>query len=479
MGLIELCLLSVLSPQQPAGGAEATPAARAPAAERPAQATVPATPKPSEQEPQQPQSPPQPQGSPKAEAQPVEAQPQDPVVTNPKQRLRAAEEAGEQADAAELAALAKCDDAAVAARAAWLLANSDNPDHPRALPDVAENSPHAEARLQAMKQLLKTARPAFAALAVDRLADEDRRVRTLAVQVLAKLRNPVAIDPLVSLIDDHAADAPEGTATDLQAAVLALTDFGAAEHLLRIATSIHDGDAQGTGEALTFAYQTLSPGLATADELTLLVAALDHREPMLRRYAITRLAELDDPTSIGALEGRLAAEGNELRPLIENALAQLRRDKGDQVHDEVARAKANATVLWKRTVRWWNGLEPLHQGLVAGAPALLIVLLMMMRRRARRRANEQEGLAAAAMVAPSDEYYEDEEDAYYDDGEYDEAAAEEGYDEEYEDGDYGEEAAEYDDDQYEEGDYDTSGWQEDEEDETLLAEGGLDDERFR
>jgi len=433
MGLIELCLLSLVSPQQPA--AQTPPAIE--------------------------------------QAAPLAQDPQD-----PRAQLEQLEKAGEYASAPELAKLAVGDDAAIAARAAWLLAHSRNASHLAELPTIIESSPHAEARLQALQGIRLHGDASGTPIAIGALEDLDRRVRTLAVQVLGKLRRPTAVDPLLQLVRTESTNASEDVATDVQAALLTLADLGASQHLLRMAADLADGNAVGCGEAITYAFQMLSPKLDADQETTVLVAVLDHQEPLLRRYAITRLTELGDPKSATALQGRLAKENEELRPLLEVAIAQLQDDGTAQPEDELERATNNAKILGTRAMDWWNAQPVTNQAMFGAIPVVLIAIVWMMRRAARRRAHEADAQAAAALVAPSDEYLEDQE-AYdeYEDGDYEEGQYEEAEDEEaaYEDDGYQEEADAYDD-----GDetYDASGWEDD--GEAVSTDGNaLEDERFQ
>lgn len=426
MGLIELCLLSLVSPQQPAAQ------------------------------------------TPLAIEQAVT--PQDPQ--DPRKQLIQLEKAGEYADATELSKLSFGEDSTIAARAAWLLANSKNATHLAALPAIIESSPHAEARLQALQGIRLHGDASATPIALGALEDMDRRVRTLAVQVLAKLRRPTSIDPLLQLVRTESEGATDAPATDVQAALLTLTDLGATKHLLRMAADVADGGATGCGEALTYAFQTLSPKLDSDKETTVLVAVLDHKEPLLRRYAITRLTELGDPKSATALQGRLGQENEELRPLLEVAIAQLQSEGVAPPKDEFERATSNAKILGTRTLEWWQAQPVTNKAMLGAIPVALILALWMMRRAARRRAHEADAQAATALVAPSDEYLEEQE-AYdeYEDGDYEYA---EGEDEEYED--QGDEA--YEDEAYEGDEYDTEGWQDDSE--VVATDGSpLEDERFQ
>ncbi|MFN3244220.1 MAG: HEAT repeat domain-containing protein [Planctomycetota bacterium] len=432
MGLIELCLLSLVSPQQPA--AQAPPAVEQVA---PAQ---------------------DPQG--------------------PREQLAQLEKAGEYADAAALGKLALGDDEAIAARAAWLLAHSKNAAHLAALPAIIESSPFAEARLQALQGILLHGDASATSIAIGALEDLDRRVRTLAVKVLGKLRRPASIDPLLQLVRTESTNATAGTATDVKLALLTLADLGASQHLLRIAAGVGDGNPEGCGDALTYTFQTLSPKLDADKETTVLVAVLDHKETLLRRYAITRLTELGDPKSATALQGRLAKEDEELRPLLEVAIAQLQGEGTAPPEDELERATHNAKVLGTRAADWWNGQPVTSKAMFGAIPVALIVMLWLLRRAARRRAHEADAQAAAALVAPSDEYLEDQDS--YDDGGYEDGAYDdEAYEDEqgaYEDDQEVDE--QYDDEAYEGEEYDTEGWEDDQQ--AVSADGAaLEDERFQ
>ena len=163
-------------------------------------------------------------------------------------------------------------------------------------------------------------------------------------------------------------EAQPGVATDVQSALLALHDLGAADKLLRAATAVHDGKAEGAGEALAFFLQERSHGLPRNEELTLLLAVLGHREQLVRRFAIGRLAELGERSAAVALEKRLGVENDQLRPMLEAALLQLRHDPLQQPTDELALAKDNAKKLWHKATTWWNAASPTEQGIAAGTP---------------------------------------------------------------------------------------------------------------
>jgi len=437
MGLFELCLISLLSPQEPGAVPPHDIAANA----------APVT---------------------------TTAVPQDPPV----QLLQAAEAKGAEADPKVLLALTTGEDAAIAERAAWLLGHTDNKEHKARLPEVLKTSPHANARVLAMQTIRQLADVTGTPLALHALNDEDRRVRTLAAQLLGRLKRPATIEPLLGLI--HTSSMTDGNepATDVQAAILALADIGATEHLLRMATTVNDGKATGAGESLAYAFQTLSPKLEGDEEATILMAVLDHKETLVRRYAITRLTERNDHGALAALEGRLGSEGDELRPLIEVAIAQLRNDNGPAPDGEMEQAKANAQVLWARITKWWNGLETVEQGIAAGIPALLLVALMLMRRASRRRAHDEEAQAAAAWVQPSDEYVEGQEEEFYDEyGEEEGFEDEDGFDGEFE-GEFEEGFDENPEDDQPQ--FDTSGWEDEEAQEATVGEGANpEDELFR
>ncbi|MBL9077847.1 MAG: hypothetical protein JNL08_10105 [Planctomycetes bacterium] len=321
------------------------------------------------------------------------------------ERLQAAERAGTKADPDVLRALACGDDAAIAARAAWLLGRCEAAGAIDQVREVATGSRHATARLQAMHTLVQKAQVASFQAAVTALEDQDRAVRTLAAQLIGKLRRPAGTAPLVALVE-RGERPTDGPATDLQAALLALQDLGAADQLLRVATALNDRPANGTGEALTWCFQQLAPKLAQEPQVTLLLAALDHREPLLRRYVIGRLGELGVRSTAQALEGRLAQETAELRPLVEVALQQVRGDDRPQPTDEFERAVQNAKALAVRLQARWNGMSTQDRAIAGSIPIALLLVVVVMGQLRRRRARADATAAALALVAPSEEHLE-------------------------------------------------------------------------
>lgn len=473
MGLIEICLVSLLSPMTPQEpvAAPVPDATAEPAA--PTVVTAPATPRP---DPAAATTQPVPTQDPGSPQDPANAPPRDEtnadngndtvaetaapeglqVPDDPRATLRAIEQGTADASADVLLALTTCDDEAVACRAAWLLGSSDDEACRPMLLLVAERSPHTSARRQAITAFRRHAKVDHIPVLLRLLEDDDRTVRAISAQLLARNPRPAIVEPLLQLLHLHSkradGEATTDAAPDVVAAVLALTDAGAAEHLLRMATAIDDGDVEGAGEALAYAFNQLSSKLPKKAETTALVAVLDHREPLLRRYAITRLAEIGDPKVATALEGRLGSEGRELRPLIEVAMAQIAHDNTAAPNDEFERAGSNARVLWAKAVRWWNQATTPAKAAAASVPVVLLAMLWLLRRASRRRADRLDAARTAELLQPSDDYtddtYYDEDDAGdydYDDAEYeDEEYAEGEYDEAYED-DYEEESTEWQD----------------------------------
>ncbi len=360
MALLALCLVSVLTPQDPA-----------PAVNAPMPSVTPA----------------------------VTTQASDGAAT-----LAKLETAGSQADPMALARLTRDTDQAIASRASWLLARRQDRPALQAMQTVVVDSPHADARTHAMQGALRFGDAASTATAITALGDSDRRVRTFAAQLLGKLKRPAANDPLLGLIESSRTTCEPGIATDLQAALLALHDLGAGDCLLRVATALHDSKAEGTGSALAFYCQGLALKLEPSQQVTFLLAVLGHREPLVRRFAIGRLAELRDATSVKALEGRLATETDELRPLVELALAQVRNDKPAPPVDEMARATQNLRAIASTLQAQWQALLPWQQGATVGGVVLMLLAIVLMRRRSRAARDAAAAAATMALVAPSDEY---------------------------------------------------------------------------
>lgn len=373
MRLLELCLLTVLSPQDP------TPA---PTSTETPTVVAPATPEPSVQTTQ-----------PKAEQDPAD------VVAK-------AEQAGDQFDGDALVRVTHGEDEALANRAVTVLAKAKKGAGSPFLQQIVANGKHATTRALAMQALSRNPEVGITSTAIEALEDQDRRVRTFAAETLGKLRRPAAVEPLLAVLDRTRTDAPAGVATDVQAALLALHDLAATDKLLRAATAVHDGKAEGAGEALAYYLQERSHQLPRGDELTLLLAVLGHREQLVRRFAIGRLAELGESSAVPALERRLGVENDQLRPMLEGALMQLRRDPMQEPGDELARAKANAKVLLHKATTWWKAASPTEQGIAAGSPVVLLLLAWALGRSRRKKAAAAEAAAMAAMVAPSEEYAE-------------------------------------------------------------------------
>jgi HEAT repeat protein len=380
MGLLELCLLPLLLPQQPASQAPTASPAPVAAATAPQGDGRPAT-------------------APAATADPVE-------VTE----LKAAEQGLATIDIEQLVALTASANPAVATRATWLLGQRKEPKAFEHLHELARSAPHTDMRLQAMSALLRHGNPTSAATAIAGLDDEDARVRSVAAQLLGRLRNPAGAAPLLALLDRSKkakSQGPNQTTIDLQAAILALNDMEATEHLLTAATAIDASKAPGTGQALTFYFQNLSPRLAPRDEALLLVGVLGHRESMLRRYAIERLADLADPTASAALEGRLAQEGPELRPLLEVALARVRKQEHGQAQDA---PKAPTDDVVQQLRERWSAMSQQQQYVTAGFAGLFVISSIFVFSMWRRRSREllaDDVPAVADLVAPSEEYLEE------------------------------------------------------------------------
>lgn len=403
MRLLELCLLTALSPQDP------TPARtgqEAPAVVAPAQPTGQATPSAGvEQSTASATATPEATTTPTPPAPPA-GEPTPATTQDPAAVVAQAEQAGDAFDGDALVRVTQGDDETQAQRAVTVLAKAKKGTGSPFLQQVVASGKHATARALAMQALAKAPEVGITSTAIEALGDTDRRVRTFAAETLGKLRRPAAVEPLLAVLDRTRTDSQPGVATDVQAALLALHDLGAADKLLRAATAVHDGKAEGAGEALAFYLQERSHDLPRNDELTLLLAVLGHREQLVRRFAIGRLAELGERSAAAALDKRLGVENDQLRPMLEAALLQLRHDPLRQPTDELALAKDNAKKLWHKATTWWKAASPTEQGIAAGTPVALLVVAWLLGRRRRAKAAAAEAAALTAMVAPSEEYAE-------------------------------------------------------------------------
>ncbi|MCR9245896.1 MAG: HEAT repeat domain-containing protein [bacterium] len=322
--------------------------------------------------------------------------------------LQQAESNPEATAVTELAELANAKHAGVAARATWLLRQREPADARKALEHLAVASPHNEVRVQAFHALLRVGNAATLPVAIEGLDDKDMRARTLAAQLLGRLKDPDSGNALLAMLATRAKVAdPEDDSTDLQAALLALSDLGTPKLMLPVATALDGSRAQGFAEALTFYYQTHSPELEQEDEATLLLAVLGHSTQLLRRYAIGRLSELRDLSTVRALEGRLAVEGPELRPLIEVALNQIRRQPPAGSRPTDGSTANTEAAPWQQVVARWSALDPNQQILIGGLGgvfgiAFLTLIGVLVKRRRHRRSAQM----ASDLVAPSEDYLE-------------------------------------------------------------------------
>jgi len=315
--------------------------------------------------------------------------------------LREAEAEGmTRANVTAVAALLAHADRTVVARACWLLGEWKAQDAIVMLGDVAHQHADAGVRLQATNALARIGTAATAPALTEATGDADVRVRLCAIQSLGRLGGKVAATAALTMVDRLGSTQPTGAPDDLVAALVVLHDVGNAENLVPAATAVGFAHQQ-VGQALTFLFQGLSPRQTPKDEVTTLLAVLDHPEPMLRRYAIQRLGELRDPSTSKALEGRLAQESADLQPLIRVSLTQVRGEVDQDEDDLVARAKSNVTAISQMVERKWARLGTTGQIAAAGGAGLLLVLVLgiaIARRRARRNAAVA---AAQALVEPS------------------------------------------------------------------------------
>jgi HEAT repeat protein len=369
MGLLELCLLPLLSPQDPA--ATVPP----PVAQQPAAAT----------------------STPAVDGLPCA----DPADVAALQRL----ERSERLDFELLDRLLAHDNPAVQARAVWLLGQKPTGEALPRLLRLAQESSVVEARVQAMAALLRAAPATALPVAMAGLDDGEPRVRTLAAQLLGRLQAPEAERALLALLRRPSTAIGD---KDAIAALLALHDLKSSAQLLPAAEAVQDNGIAGLGQALAFYFQGISPTLPERSETTLLVSVLGHREPLLRRYALGRLTQLAPADAAAALEARLAQENAELRPLVEVALARCRPPAAPLVAPTTA---ATADDLLQKLQQRWGKLDETQQLLVYGLGGGFLLgciglLLALVRRRRTAAATPS---SIADLVAPSSEHLDAEQ----------------------------------------------------------------------
>ncbi|MHC4896866.1 MAG: HEAT repeat domain-containing protein [Planctomycetota bacterium] len=311
--------------------------------------------------------------------------------------------------------------AAIAARAAYLMGTLKSRDAVPSLCQLATMHEEIEVRRQAMAALTKIRDTRSIATSIRVLTNSDITVRAYAATNLGRLRALAAVKPLTTLLSTPV----EGDGSDRIAALLALTDIGDPRCLALASASVKNPDTK-LAEALTYMFQKVSPTMEPEDEVKPLLAALESDCLMLRRYVIQRLGVLKDPTTVTALENRLAKEDRQLQPLISVSLAAIRGEGSSQNLPFKTRMKAWVAQIEKRWESLRGGQRSLVIGSIAAVFLLAIMFLVWRSRHQRRRVAE----TWANMVNPSDGY--DLEHAYddlgYDESGYDEHAYEEAYD---------------------------------------------------
>lgn len=287
----------------------------------------------------------------------------------------------------------------IAARAAFALGVLNVRQAVPQLCEIVEQHADAEVRRQAMHAVLAIGDPRSVNASIRALGSGDLVVRTLAASNLGRLRATEAIDPLLAVISREAIEGTKHTTEDQVAAIVALADIGSHEGLLPAAGAVKTGH-RALGAALTYMFQIVSPKLAPNDEAVALVAVLAHPCTLLRRYAIQRLGQLRDPTTVSALEGRLAAEDDAgLRQLAEVSLQAVR---GLPTPSEDAGALAAVAAQWRE-------MSATQRGLIGavGVGTLVLVGAFLAWRMRRRRALS--GEQWAEMTEPSEEFEDESE----------------------------------------------------------------------
>lgn len=326
------------------------------------------------------------------------------------QVLTALERQGE-AGARELVGYLDHENALIVARACWSLGRLEHAPAVPKLIELLENHEDVEVRRHAMGALAAMSDPRTAQASVRALSDPDGTVRTLAASNVGKLKFDGAKDGLVSVLT--APEEPVEEDVDAVTAILALRDLSDPTQLLPAATAF-EREGRKAQEALAWMFQELSPKLET-EEAKVLMAVLDHRSDLLRRFAIQRLGELADPKTASALEARLAQENDELRPLVEVSLAAVRGASGDGAGDLGSTLAARGRQLLDRAKAIWANPEQRQYVLAGGGGFVLLLFLISIGLRRRRRRREAD--AWAERVRPS-EGFEEHEDVYdeYDEG---------------------------------------------------------------
>jgi HEAT repeat protein len=264
--------------------------------------------------------------------------------------------------------------------------------------EVALQSTSIEVQQQAMRALLLFGDRRTIQASMELLASKDATVRKIAATNLGRLKASEARDVLNALAAKT--DASRADDEDSAAALLALGEIGDPAVLL-LASSSCKSPGKRSEEALVWLFQTLSPKLeGEGEETKALIAVLDHESTLLRRYAVQRLGDLRDPNAASALEGRLAQENDQLRPLVEVALASIRGGMGEAEKTGLAGV---AQQIGAAVQRLWSDRR--IRGLIIAVGSFLAVvaigLTMVFRRQRKRRKGENWAARAREVAGPA------------------------------------------------------------------------------
>lgn len=231
------------------------------------------------------------------------------------EQLREAERNGARGE--DLIPLLTAPSTLVASRAAWLLTEKPYPAAAPALTTLVTHE-SLEVRRNAVCALCALGKKAPRAAMRKALDDEDPSVRAVAAKHFGRFGKQSDATALLAIATRTPSEGP-----DRAAAILAIADLGAASDVVRTTVLLTD-PSKAEERALTWALQTTSRTLGEEGEVAAMLDVLAHPAMPVRRFAIERLGQLADPTSVDALERRLATEGDSLRPRIEAALVAAR-----------------------------------------------------------------------------------------------------------------------------------------------------------
>lgn len=177
---------------------------------------------------------------------------------------------------------------------------------------LAKSAPEATAAAWAISVAGKTVEPLAVDRLISRLDDGDADVRYTATQALGEFRGPRAVEPLLARLDDSSLDVR-------MAAVWALEQLRAPKSVAGLLARLdhhYDDVRRGALRLLAIIKDTRA--------VEPLITRLDDGNDEIRRAAARLLAEIPDPRSVASLVARLGDQNRKVRLAAARALGEIK-----------------------------------------------------------------------------------------------------------------------------------------------------------